>query len=813
MPGAAIVFDTGENGDGMNPIYQQRVDARNNMFWAINLTGTGSAVALDHYQTLILDATTNLFENGSMSITIPIVGGSYSGGSANGWQIGCDATCLWPLSSPINTHIYGLNSSNFLLAPPTPFNTTTLVPTAGSAAIGAGTALTGIPAHLPVRWQYSIATSSLLPRADALTIGATDEGGATPLAATPTFNPVAGNYLSAQTVTISTTTPSENIYFTTDGTTPTYPITGTTEAYSGPITVDGAETVEAIATDSGYLESAVGSAAYTVGITATPTISPGTGSYLTDQSVTISDVTASAVIYYTTNGNTPTTGSAVYSGPITVSNPETLEAIATASDYAQSAVGSAVYTFTVVRPTPVYVQQCTGYQQYGDTVSCTFSSASTAGDTILIAFYGAVPVSVTSTYGTPVALTSNSSSYEPLYAYALTNIAAGTYTITLNVTGNQRIGIAADEFTDVPASPIDAFANGNNAGGYVASVVSGNMTTTQASDLLWAVCFTNGAMNAGTAPIAWSLLPADTLGSGGNMTLEDGTAGAAGTYYGQCTSAGADEPSIVTVALLGTPPPASTPVFSPVAGSYTTTQTVTISTTTPESTIYYTTDGTTPTYPVTGTTQQYTSPISVSTSQAINAIATSAEYSNSAVGSAAYTIGTPAATPTFSPTAGTYSTIQTVTISDSTPSSTIYYTTNGSTPTTASPIYSSAITVSANETLEAVATANSYSLSATGSAAYTINLPAAVAPTFSPVAGTYTATQTVTISDTTPGAVIYYTTNGVAPTTNSSLYSATISVSTTQTLEAIATANGYRQSAAGSAAYTINQPQASAPNI
>ena len=813
MPGAAVVFDTGENGDGMNPIYQQRVDARNNIFWAINLTGTGSAMALDHYQTLILDATTNLFENGSMSITTPIIGGSYSGGSANGWQSGCDATCLWPLSSPINTHIYGLSSSNFLLAPPTPFNTTTLVPTAGSAAIGAGTALTGIPAQLPVRWQYSIATSSLLPRTDTLTIGATDEGGATPLAATPTFSPGGGNYLSAQTVTISTTTPLANIYFTTDGTTPTYPITGTTQAYSGPITVNGQETVEAIATASGYLESAVGSATYTVGIVATPTFSPGSGSYLTDQSVTIGDVTAGATIYYTTNGNAPTTGSTVYSGPITVSNPGTLEAIATASGYAQSAVGSAVYTFTVVRPTPVYVQQCTGYQQYGNTVSCTFSSASTAGDTILIALYGAVPVSVTSTYGTPTLLTSNSSSFEPLYAYALTNIAAGTYTITLNVTGNQRIGIAADEFTDVPASPIDGSANGNNPGGYVASVVSGNFNTTQASDLLWAACFTSSAMNAGTAPITWSLLPADTLGSGGFMTLEDGVAGAAGTYYGQCTSTGANEPSIVTVALLGTPPPASTPVFSPVAGTYTTTQTVTISTTTPESTIYYTTDGTTPTYPVTGTTQQYASPISVSTSQTINAIAASAEYSNSAVGSAAYTIGTPAATPIFSPIAGTYTAIQTVTISDSTPNSTIYYTINGTTPTTTSAIYSTAITVSANETLEAIATATGYSQSTVGSAAYTINLPAAVTPIFSPIAGTYTTTQTVIISDTTPGAVIYYTTNGVAPTTGSSLYSGSISVSTTQTLEAIATANGYNQSAVGSAAYTINQPQAATPTF
>jgi hypothetical protein len=361
MPSASVVFDNGENGDGLNPIYQQRMDARNNIFWATNLTGIGSAVALDNYQTLILNAATNLFETGSMSITAPIIGGSYSAGAADGWQSGCDATCLWPLSSPINTHIYNLSSANFLLTPTTPFNTTTLVPTAGSAAIGAGTELSGIPAQLPVRWQYSIATSSLLPRSDLLTIGATDETGATPLVATPTFSPAGGNYLSVQTVTISTTTPSANIYYTTDGTTPTYPITGTTAAYSGPITVNGQETVEAIATDSGYLESAVGSASYTVGIAATPTFSPGSGSYMTDQFVTISDVTAGAIIHYTTNGTTPTTGSPVYSGPVTVSNPETLEAIATASDYAQSAVASAAYTFTVMRPAPVYVQQCTGY--------------------------------------------------------------------------------------------------------------------------------------------------------------------------------------------------------------------------------------------------------------------------------------------------------------------------------------------------------------------------------------------------------------------------------------------------------------------
>ena len=84
---------------------------------------------------------------------------------------------------------------------------------------------------------------------------------------------------------------------------------------------------------------------------------------------------------------------------------------------------------------------------------------------------------------------------------------------------------------------------------------------------------------------------------------------------------------------------------------------------------------------------------------------------------------------------------------------------------------------------------------------------AAATPTFSPVAGTYTAAQTVTISDTTSGATIYYTTNGTTPTTGSTLYSGAITVSATETLQAIATATGYTTSAVASAAYTIANPQ------
>jgi len=168
-------------------------------------------------------------------------------------------------------------------------------------------------------------------------------------------------------------------------------------------------------------------------------------------------------------------------------------------------------------------------------------------------------------------------------------------------------------------------------------------------------------------------------------------------------------------------------------------------------------------------------------------------------------IAPPAVAPVFSPAAGAYTSVQTVTISDATAGAIIYYTTDGTTPTTSSTVYSSPITVSSTETLKAIATATGWTTSAVATAAYIIT-PQAAAPTFSVPAGTYTSPQTLTISDATPGATIYYTTNGTTPTTGSTVYSSPIAVSTTETLKAIATATGCTTSAVASAAYTINLP-------
>jgi hypothetical protein len=79
-------------------------------------------------------------------------------------------------------------------------------------------------------------------------------------------------------------------------------------------------------------------------LTATPTFSPGGGTYASTQTVAISDSTPNASIYYTTNGNTPSTGSTLYSGPIQVATSELLQAVAIAPTFSQSADASASYT-------------------------------------------------------------------------------------------------------------------------------------------------------------------------------------------------------------------------------------------------------------------------------------------------------------------------------------------------------------------------------------------------------------------------------------------------------------------------------------
>lgn len=160
------------------------------------------------------------------------------------------------------------------------------------------------------------------------------------------------------------------------------------------------------------------------------------------------------------------------------------------------------------------------------------------------------------------------------------------------------------------------------------------------------------------------------------------------------------------------------------------------------------------------------------------------------------------AAPTFNPPGGTYTSAQNVTISCATPGVTIYYSTDGSTPSIR---YTKPINISSTTTLKAKATKSGWTDSQIASAVYTINQPQTVAtPTFSPPGGTYISAQSVRITCATSGATIRYTTNGSEPTTNSPTYSSPINVSSTTTIKAKGFKNGWTPSSTASATYTIN---------
>jgi len=251
-------------------------------------------------------------------------------------------------------------------------------------------------------------------------------------------------------------------------------------------------------------------------------------------------------------------------------------------------------------------------------------------------------------------------------------------------------------------------------------------------------------------------------------------------------------------------PTAPSPTFSPIPTTYSSPQSVTLSNSAGLA-MYFTTDGSAPTTSST----KYSGPISVAQNTTIKAIAAGYGYMNSAISTGTYSIQAP--TPTFSPGTGSYSTAQNVTISDSASTATLYYTTNGATPTTSSTPCANpcTMTISVTTTLKAIASGGGYVSSNVGVASYTFT---AASPVFSPAQGTfYSSPLTITITDSTPGVTIYYSLTGF-PTTSSPSCSSpcTVSISSTTTLRAMATGNGLSQSGTTVGTYTI---QAATPTL
>ncbi len=127
---------------------------------------------------------------------------------------------------------------------------------------------------------------------------------------------------------------------------------------------------------------------------------------------------------------------------------------------------------------------------------------------------------------------------------------------------------------------------------------------------------------------------------------------------------------------------------------------------------------------------------------------------------------TSAAAPVINPNGGTFTTEPECPDFKLNSVGIIFYTLDGSTPTTTSTQYTAPITISADTTINAIATAPGYNQSSVSSATFTFT--GQVPPiTFAPAAGTYLTAQTVTLTDADTNAKIYYTTDGSAPSSSS----------------------------------------------
>ena len=682
------------------------------------------------------------------------------------------------------------------------------------------------------------------------------QSGTSSQAATPTFNPPAGNYVGTQSVIISTTTGGTSIRYTTDGSTPSSTV-GT--PYAGAVLVSSNQTLKAIAYGSGLTDSAIGTAAYTIQA-ATPTFNPPAGNYVGTQSVIISTTTGGTLIRYTTDGSTPSsTVGTLYAGAVLVSSNQTLKAIAYGSGLTDSAIATAAYTITssgawsngysyrrtiTIDHTKV---PNTDQANFPVLLSGTYADLASVGSGGNVTNVNGYDIVFTSDPAGSSALAFERESYSSTsgkvaYWVKVPTLSHSADTVIYMFYGNPAVTVDTSNKTAVWDSNYKlVYHMADNAGTAVVADSSANANN--------AIDTANTNAKSVTAEIGTGLTYANASGDEG-ATSSPVTLGTTATFSlwfkaGSFTSyARLLETNFATSYYLGMNGSATKFYWIVKGGSgagcgdgYGSACT---STALIPGTWYYITatfDGTTAKIYLNGAQEGTDTPAAPSSQSMplyinrypgggyredgaydevrLSSIARSsdwiaAEFANQNSPGTFFSVGaqqtseglSQAATPTFNPPAGTYIGTQSVMINTTTGGTSIRYTTDGSTPSsTVGTLYAGAVPVSSSQTLKAIAYGSGLTDSPVASAAYVIQ---AATPAFNPPGGSYSSAQSVVISST-AGASIRYTTDGSTPSsTVGTLYAGAVLVSSSSTLKAIAYGSGLTDSAVSTAAYIIN---------
>ncbi len=257
----------------------------------------------------------------------------------------------------------------------------------------------------------------------------------------------------------------------------------------------------------------------------------------------------------------------------------------------------------------------------------------------------------------------------------------------------------------------------------------------------------------------------------------------------------------------------ATPVFSITSETFTTSLSTTITDSTSGASIEwcYIASGTC-TPGSTGTSSSYTGAIFVnpSTSETVCADATASPDTVSSISCQSYTnaSATKTATPAFSLASGTFTGSTSTTITDSASGAPILYCTVASGNCIPNTPYTGSITISSTEMICASAMASGDAVSTSACNTYTSSAAATTAtPVFSLPPGTFSASTSTTITDSTSGASIYYCTVASGNCSPGTAYSVAIPISSTETICANATLTGDNPSTLICNTYTISASQ------
>ncbi|GEM_PF-3107567 len=616
-----------------------------------------------------------------------------------------------------------------------------------------------------------------------------------------TASPAGGIYNADQTVTLSCVEPSGGecvIYYTIDGSNPRI---HSKLLYKKPISITETTTLKFFgktwrmypkeqSIQKDRLEE-VKTQSYIIDKNAPiTTASSAGGTFNSTQNVTLSCSdgigTGCDVIYYTLNGATPVPGAdgtSVYlSSPITIIMTKTLKFFS--KDKAGNNEAVKALNFTIDKVAPVTTASPTGgtyNKPQSVTLSCTEGtkpgSDKTGCDKIYYTTDGNTPTAASPVYATPI------------------SIASAT---TLKFFGKDKAGNNEAVKTEVykidTAAPV---TTASPSGGAYNTTQSVALSCTDGTGL---GCEKIYYTTDGTTPTTASPVYATPIGIAGTTTLK---------FFGK-DKAGNSESVKTEVYTIDTAAPVT--MASPAGGTYYMTQSVTLSCTDGTGAgcdkIYYSTDGTTPTT----TSPVYSTPISIASATTLKFFGKDKAGNNEAVKTEVYKIDTAAPVTTASPSGGAYNTTQSVALSctDGTGlgCEKIYYTTDGTTPTTASPVYATPIGIAGTTTLKFFGKDKAGNSESVKTEVYTIDTAAPVTMA-SPAGGTYYMTQSVTLSCTDGTGAgcdkIYYSTDGTTPTTTSPVYSTPISIASTTTLKFFAKDKAGNSEATKTEAYTIDR--------